>query len=221
MRTGILIGATAALVVACGSGSTSGGSGEDSKTADQIFNDAVTAFGQQQALHVKTTVKDSTGTTVEDSLLSQDSGRATITDPSGTVTTIVVTGGSAYGSVGGGGFQQLTGDIATQVSGITIKQTAACAGSEHGGLTKGSISTVNGKRVIAILDDGKAPGASPGTLYVALDGTPLPVRVEQTGPPTTGGSLACGHGSSASTTTSQTIDFDYPSGSVTITPPAS
>jgi hypothetical protein len=214
------IGAVAVAGSACGSSSTSSGSGEENKTADQIFSDAISGFGAQQVVHLVTASKDSTGTTQSDATITQNTGRATLTDPSGTVTILIVTGGAAYASVGSSGFQTLSGDLLTQVSSITVKQTASCAGKEHGALTKGSISTVNGKRVIAIVDDGKTPGASPGTIFIALDGTTLPVRAEQTAPTTPGGSLACGH-SPQSKTTSQTIDFDYPSGSVTITPPAS
>jgi hypothetical protein len=214
------IAAIAAVIAAagCGSGSTSSGSGEEGKTADQIFSDALSALDAQQVVHISQTSTDSTGTFKEDALVTGDAGRASITDPSGATTLLVLAGGAAYGSQGGSPFQQLTGDLLTQVSSITIHQTARCARTEHGTLTKGSISTVNGKRVIAIVDDGKAPGATPGSVDVALDGPPLPLHIEQTGAATPGGSLSCGH-TSQSTTMSVKIDLDYPSGSVTITAP--
>jgi hypothetical protein len=215
-----VVAAAAAVVAAagCGSSSTSSGSGEENKTADQIFNDALSALDSQPVVHVSQTSTDSTGKAKQDATITGDAGRASITDPSGSTTIIVFTGGQAYASVGGSAFQQLTGDLQTEVSSITIHHTVGCARTEHGTLTKGSISTVNGKRVIAIMDDGKAPGATPGTVDVALDGPPLPVHIEQTGPATAGGSLACGH-SPQSSVTAQTIDFDYPGGNVTITAP--
>ena len=218
-REVIAVAVGVVALAACGSSSTSSGSGEETKTADQIFADALAALDSQPAAHIAQTSTDSTGTFKEDALVTGDAGRATITDPTGATIEIVVTGGSAYASQGGGPFQQLTGELLTQVQSVTIHKTVSCARSEHGTLTKGSISTVNGKRVIAITDDGKAPGASAGTVDVALDGTPLPVHIAQTGPPTAGGSLACGHTSSQSTTKSQTIDLDYPGGGVTITAP--
>ena len=220
--TWVGVAVSAALAIglgACGSSSTTSSSGEENKSADQIFSDALDALNGVAVVHLAQSSTDTSGVTKIDGTITGDAGRATATDPSGTATVIVVTGGSVYVSQGSSGFQQITGDLATQVSSITIHQTVSCGRTEHGGLTKGSVSTVNGKRVIAIVDDGKAPGASPESVFVALDGPPLPVRIAQTGPTTAGGSLACGR-ASGSTVTSQTIDIDYPSGSVTITPPA-
>ena len=219
-----LVMTTAALAVisACGSSSESNSSapsGEESKSAQQIFDDALNAFDQQQAVHFRTSSTDSSGTSKVDNLTTGDSARATVTDPSGTAVVIVVTGGKAYLSQGGSAFQPLTGDLLSQAQAITLHHTVTCVRKEHGTLSKGQISTVNGKRVIAIVDDGKAPGASPGSVEVALDGTPLPVRIEQTGANTAGGSPECGH-SEKGTATSQTTDLDYPQGPVTITPPA-
>lgn len=223
-RTWVGVAVSAALAIglgACGSSSTTSGgaNGEENKSADQVFTDALDALNGVAVVHLVQSSTDSSGVTKIDGTITGDAGRATATDPSGTATVIVVTGGAAYVSQGGSAFQQLTGDLVTQVSSITIHQTVSCGRTEHGGLTKGSVSTVNGKRVVAIVDDGKAPGASPGTVFVALDGPPLPVRIQQTGPITAGGSLACGR-TSGSTVTAQMIDLDYPSGSVTITPPA-
>ena len=214
------VAAAVAVIAAsgCGSSSTSSGPGEEGKTADQILSDALSALDAQQDVHISQTSTNSTGTFKEDALITGDGGRASITDPSGMTTVIVVTGGAGYVSQGGGPFQQLSGDLLTQVSRITLHQTVRCARTEHGTLTKGSISTVNGRRVIAIMDDGKAPGATPGTLDVALDGAPLPLHIMQTGAATPGGSLSCGH-TAHSTVRAQTIVLDYPSGSVTITPP--
>ena len=208
-------------IAGCGSSSSSSsgttGNGEESKSAEQIFADVISSFDAQQAIHSKQTVVDSTGTTKVESILTPSAGRSTITDSGGTVTVILVDNGSAWLNQGGTGFQQLSGSDVQLVAHLTVHGTATCARTERGGLTKGAISTVDGQRVIALADDGKAPGASVGTLYVALDGPPLPVRAVQTGPSTAGGSLTCGH-SGPDTTSSVTIDFDYPA-SASVTPP--
>jgi hypothetical protein len=48
--------------------------------------------------------------------------------------------------------------------------------TSHGSLTKGSTSTLNGQKVIAINDS-----ANGGTLYVATTGKPYPIRVANSG----------------------------------------
>src|SRR4029077_4718804 len=85
---------------------------------------------------------------------------------------------------------------------------------------KGGVSTVNGKRVIEIKDDGNAPGASPNSTFVALDGPPLPVQSLQQGPTKPGGDRSCG-GSDNDTTKSGTTNFDYSRPAPTVTPPPS
>lgn len=207
---------TAIGLGACGSSSSST-SAEESKSVDQIFNDALNALNAVTQVHLSETATDSSGTSKIDAIITGDSGRATVTDATGAVTMLVFTGGAGYASQGGA-FQALDPALTTQISSITIHNTVSCARKEHGGLTKGAISTVNGKRVIAITDDGKAPGASPGTVYIALDGPPLPVQIVQNGPSTAGGSPACGH-STPSTTKNQTANLDYPAGNVSITAP--
>ena len=92
---------------------------------------------------------------------------------------------------------------------------------EHGALTKGAVSTVDGTRVIAIDDDGRAPGASPSTAYVALSGPPLLVRVVVRGATTPGGRVDCGHpaNDTGPPTVSATYDFAEWGAAVSITPP--
>jgi hypothetical protein len=49
--------------------------------------------------------------------------------------------------------------------------------STHGALAKGSTSTVDGQKVVAVKDTTKG-----GTLYVATTGKPYPIEVSKTGP---------------------------------------
>ena len=53
---------------------------------------------------------------------------------------------------------------------------------DAGTVTKVGTATVDGKRVVVLADKGDRPGGSPGRLYVAATGAPLPLREEQTGP---------------------------------------
>jgi hypothetical protein len=219
----LLAGATMAAAAACGNSTSSGGGGdESSKTADQIMLDSVAALRQAHVAHLygHTTIGGESATI--DGIVEQDSSRITVTTSS-MVIILIVSGGQAYG-IQGGQAVQLSGDSATEIKAFTIAKAADCAGREHGALSKGATSTINGKRVIAIMDDGHAPGASTSTTYVALDGPPLVIRTVSTSATTPGGSLDCGHGSSSTSSTSsgsegQTVDWDYPTDVPVITAP--
>lgn len=211
----------AALVVlaACGG---SGSTGTADKSADQVFTEALAAFEAQPVAHMTVAGSDSSGAVMTvDGVLTRDAGRQTATSPTEGVWISVFTGGVGYVNAHGSGFQKVPADqlASSPVSTMTVRGVADCLRTEHGGLTKGAISTVNGRQVIAIVDDGKAAGATPTTMYVSVEGSPLPVRMTATGPSTTGGRSECGSALPAGVTV--TSDFDYPSSVVTITPPVS
>lgn len=208
-------GLCAVALGGCGSSSSSG-NGEDSKTADQILADVATAFGQQQSIHETITKTDADGTSTGTLDAGQTAAQATV-NTKGQTTTLIVVGGNAYLGQGGA-FQQLAGSDAAQLQYLLPQQMGQCALKTHGGLTKGGTSTINGKNVIEIKDDGKAPGASPGSLFVSLDGPALPVRNVQNGPQTPGGDKACG-ATDSDTTKSGQVDFDYTKPVPQITPP--
>ena len=98
-----------------------------------------------------------------------------------------------------------------------------CARIEHGTLTKGAVSTVNGQRVIAVNDDGKAPGASSSTVYISASTPARLVRVVDHGATTPGGRADCGHAVSAGSPSTSSASFDFGDwgGAVTVTPPPS
>ncbi|HEX6491968.1 MAG TPA: hypothetical protein VF112_00570, partial [Candidatus Dormibacteraeota bacterium] len=106
---------------------------------------------------------------------------------------------------------------------LTLASTVRCARVEHGTLTRGAVSTVNGQRVIAVDDDGKAPGASPATAYITVSTPARLVRVVEHGASTPGGRADCGHATSPGTPPTATADFDYADWgrTVTVTPPPS
>jgi len=216
-RAALAVGLVIALG-GCGSSSSSGGgSDEASKSADQIFSDLVAAMKQVDHVHITGTQTDDSGTAQLTGDVTQTSARVEV-KANGNDTVFIVTGGKAYGSQNGGPFSELPADLTVQVSVATLAKTIECAQSEHGTLAKGEVSTLNGVRVIALTDDGKAPGASPSTAFITLDGPARLIETRQTGRTTPGGRADCGH-SSTDTTTAQQSDFDYSGPTPTITPP--
>jgi hypothetical protein len=228
----VIAAASAALMSilalgACGSdtGSTAsvGGTaanGEDQKSANDILTDVVAATARVPALMITATNVDASGSTGGGTIVSTPTGaQVTLTTSSGPAF-IVVTGGTAYGaSTASGPFQQATASEAASVQYLLLPNFAACLSKNHGTLTKGGTSTVDGKRVIEVKDDGSAPGSSPGSAFIALDGPPLTIQVKLTGPQKPGGDKSCG-ATDTSTTKSETDDLTYPATAPTITPPA-
>lgn len=216
-RTGVLLltGALGAVLAACGSG---GGTvnDESARSATQIYADTLAAMARVSHVHITGSQTDATGTTRLDADITQSAARITFHAAAGD-TLIVVVGGNAYGSQDGGLFITLPADVASRAQAATLARTVDCSHTEHGALTKGAVSTVDGVRVIAILDDGRAPGASPGTTYVALDSARV-VRTVQSGRTTAGGSARCGH-TPDDTTSAATEDYDYSGSEPSITPP--
>jgi len=216
----------AAALGACGSSGSQGSSqDESSKSAAQIYADALNAMTEQRTVHITGHQVDTTGASADlDVVDALDSARITLRTSSGGTFYLVVTPDVVYGSQSlAGPYQQAPPDLATQVRSLTINFTVRCARIEHGTLTKGATSTVAGQRVIAIDDNGRAPGASASTVYVALTGPPLLVRVEQHGATTKGGTADCGHPPSDTSPPTKSAVFDFTGWGtpVTITPPPS
>ena len=210
-----LIGLALLPLSGCGSSSSSG-NGEDAKTADQIASDAAAAFAQQSSVHEEITATDADGTSTGTLDASQTVAHLLIT-VKGMTQTILVIGNDAFlGS--DGSFSQLPATDAQQITFLLIPRQAACFAKRHGAFSKGAVSTVNGKRVIELKDDGRAPGAEPGSTFVSLDGPPLPLQSTIQGPETPGGDSACG-ASDTNTTTSGTRNFDYSRPAPQVTPP--
>ena len=77
------------------------------------------------------------------------------------------------------------GSLSGAVNPATIGQ---CLIAVHPGTVsvKGH-GSVNGQPAVIVADHGDRPGATPGLLYVATTGPPLPLRIVQTGPEKPGG----------------------------------
>lgn len=77
---------------------------------------------------------------------------------------------------------------------IQPEKLAHCLSAEHGTLSLGQAGTVNGTPTITVTSKANKAGTAPMTLSVATQGTPYPLKIEQTGPKTSGGATdsACG-----------------------------
>lgn len=191
---------------------------EETKSADEIAGDAVSAMEQAMSLHVSGTSTDDQGTVAVELDKTADAARQTLTDSSPGTETLVVVGGKAFDSRNGP-FHGVSADVAAQLQSLTLRRMAGCLRVEHGGYTKGAITVVNRRRTISIADDGKAPGAAPGTLFVALDAPVEVVRVAVDGPVTPGGAGRCGHPLDANVKRSA-FDLDFSRPVAPITAPA-
>lgn len=69
---------------------------------------------------------------------------------------------------------------------------AKCVTVNVGTLTDGGTAEVDGKRALVLEDAGDVPGGTPGRLYLAADGPPLPLRIVQTGKSRSGGTKVKG-----------------------------
>jgi hypothetical protein len=216
-----------AALAACGSSASPAASptaaGEETRTAAQIYDDFLNDMAAERSVRVTGHQVDSTGAAADiDVVDTQNAANITFRAPGGVVY-LVVTPDNVYGS------QSLSGpwvtppaDVVTNARSLTLSNTVRCGRVEHGGLTRGATSTINGQRVIAVEDDGKAPGASPSTVYVAISGAPHVVRLVSHGATTAGGRPDCGHAAaSGPQTTSATFDFGDWGATVTVTPPPS
>jgi hypothetical protein len=79
-----------------------------------------------------------------------------------------------------GELRKLTGDLDPKV-------LSRCLTTDHGTLARGGTATFDGQKAIVLVDKGDRPGTSPGKLYVAATGEPLPLHVVATGPERPGG----------------------------------
>jgi hypothetical protein len=88
--------------------------------------------------------------------------------------------------------------LTSQLGDLSPAHLAYCLShSPHGKITVGGRTTVDGQPVIALHDDGNAPGDHPSTLDIATTGTPYPLRIAATGTQRPGGLVVCSSSGSA------------------------
>jgi len=232
------------LLAACGSsgggsGSVSGGGGGDEagKSADQILADAVDALKSAKSFHISGHSQSGSGD-VDLDLVAPNSAAGTISQD-GVPFHFVYLGGKAYAQ--GREFWAKFAPQAVDVVGdhwVLLPSTAAggfsqfadfnvfttCLAQDHGTLSKGGTTTVDGQSAIVLMDAGDKPGTAAGKLYIAADGTPYPLKLEVTGsasasPSAVASPAAGGATCSSSSGGGGTLIFSKFDSAASVTPP--
>jgi hypothetical protein len=190
--TGIAAAAIIVGVAACGGSGSSGGQ-LASQTPDQIVTRATRAIDRVSSVRVSGSVGDGSPANAIALKLNLVSGRGATGSMSehGLSFKLVTVGGEAYVNGSAEFWKQFGGPaVARRLHGRWLRAPTASGEfssfasltdvhkllahllSGHGALAKGTTSTVDGRKVIAIHDTSKQ-----GTLYVAATGTPYPIRI--------------------------------------------
>jgi hypothetical protein len=204
----------AGALAACGSSSSSSGNGVAAKSASDILKASSTAIESAKSVHVSGALADSGQSIKLDLNILSGKGATGSMSQNGLSFKIIAVGKFVYinGSPGfwkhfGGSaaatlFQgkwlkapSTSSDFASLTSLTDLHKLAQSLLTGHGSLSKGSTSTVNGHKVIAVKD-------SQGQLYVSTTGKPYPIQIAKSG------------------TSAQHVDFDSYNGSVSLTPPS-
>lgn len=114
------------------------------------------------------------------------------------------------------------GDLLKELS---PKQLSRCVGVGLGTLRDGGRTRVDGQEVDVLIDEGDKPGTTPGRLYTARSGPPLPLRVLQTGERRPGGTIdeECSNEDDSSTSSDlrlsrfgEPLEVEAPAGAIEI-----
>jgi hypothetical protein len=163
-------------------------------SADEILAQARDAFLAAPSVHAKgVLLTDGTSYSIDLRLVKGRGAFGTVGSKGGTITVVRV-GGAAYVALDPASLRAATGspEAARRYAGKFFSVTSANRKSfapfvaltdaaqafgpaltPTGTVTKGAVTTVNGRRVVDLLVD----GGSSGDVYVALDGPPYPVRI--------------------------------------------
>lgn len=184
-------------VAACGGSSGGGGSSDNgisSKSPDQIVSAVNAAVNGVNSVHVAGSVSNSgSQTTLNLNLLNGKGGKGSMSQ-AGLAFKIVAVGNQVYingsnafwAKFGGSAAAKLlsgkwlkapaTGQLSSIASLTNVHTLFNQLLSSHGKLAKGSTTTVNGQKVIAVNDT-----TNGGTLYVATTGKPYPIELNKSG----------------------------------------
>lgn len=199
----VLIGLVA---VGCGGGTKP--NGEQSKPPQQILADAEAALAKVHSFHMSGTATDAQGPgSLDADFVLPGKVRIRISQGGGTAELRVV---DAVGYIRANqtfwSHNGPSASVATLLADKWLKVPANVAGFgqfeafadpsligrcmlgiHHGTITKAGTGSVGGKAAVVLQDKGDAPGSSPGRVYIATVGQPLPLRAVQTGATTAGG----------------------------------
>jgi hypothetical protein len=205
----------AGAIAACGSSSSSG-NGVASKSPTDILSSATNAIQSAKSVHVSGALSDAGQSIKLDLNILSGQGATGNMSQNGLSFDLIAAGKYVYINGSPGFWKHFGGAAAAQLfqgkwlkapansssfaslSSLTnLHSLAKALLTGHGSLSKGSTTTVNGQKVIAVTDASKS-----SKLYVATTGKPYPIEIAKTG------------------STTQHVDFDHYNASVSLTPPA-
>ncbi len=205
----------AITVGACGS-SSAAGNGVAAKSANDILTAATNAIQSAQSVHVSGSLNDAGQSIKLDLHILSGHGAEGSMSQNGLSFQLIAVGKYVYingspefwkhfgGTAAATLFQgkwlkapSSSSSFASLSSLTNLHLLAKALLTGHGGLSKGSTSTVNGQKVIAVTDSSKS-----SQLYVATTGKPYPIQIAKTG------------------SAAQHVDFDQYNAVLKLSPPA-
>jgi hypothetical protein len=194
------------LAIPAGCGSDSGDSGDaadsggsdqpnglESKSADQILDEAANALGRVKSFHIE---GSQAGTDLQADVGLPEKLSLRVSEKGGAASIIVLNDslylkanaefwkdqGEEAGQFAGRWFKMPASakEFRDLTEGLSAKTLSRCLPQDHGTLSKQGTATVDGQPAVVIADKGDRPGSAPGKLFVATQGEPLPLRMTGT-----------------------------------------
>jgi hypothetical protein len=201
----IAVALVALVLAGCGGSGDSSSNGIASKTPTEILAAATAAANSASSVHVSgSIVSGGSPITLDLELVAGKGGRGQISED-GLSFNLIQVGGTAYISgspafyshFGGPTAEKLlagkwlkapasSGSFSSLGSLTDLDQLLGTALSDHGALTKGPTTTIDGQQVLSVTD-----ASHGGILYVATTGKPYPIEIYKTGK--TGGKISFDH----------------------------
>jgi hypothetical protein len=186
-------------------GSSTESNGIESKSPQQILDASAAALRSAKTFHLEGKEGGKKPTTAKADVGLPRELRLAITQGD-TSASIMVVNGSLYIKANAAFWkQEQTGKAASKLAGRWLKTPAStgelrkttgdldpkvlsrCLATDHGTLADGGTATIDGQKAVVIIDKGDRPGTSPGKLYVAATGKPVPLHAIATGGDRPGG----------------------------------
>jgi hypothetical protein len=199
LRLPLLAGPAIGIVLLAGllggCGSSSSGNGIAAKSPTDIVAAAKVAADAANSVHVSgSIVSGGSPITLDLNLLAGKGGRGQLTE-NGLGFELIETGGTVYIKGSAAFYRHIGGTAAAQLlqgkwlkAPTTSKEFASISSltnlralvdttlANHGTLSKGGTTTINGQKVVGVTDTGKG-----GTLFVGATGQPYPVEITKSG----------------------------------------
>jgi hypothetical protein len=237
LHRALIIAALPLAFAACGGGGGDGGGGDggssdrSSQSPQQVLQSMTSELAKVRSYHVEGTETDDDGRSAITGDVTADGALSIRLAIGAKKMAVIVADRQAYiranaafwnDQAGGSGgrlarlladrWVKSPDDDLGSLEQLTPKNLAYCASRASSTVVDGGTRDHDGQKVVVLRDKG-APGDAPGDVYVPATGRALPVRVLQTGPRPSGGTLDPRCDSEDSTTKTSDIRmsrFDQP-----------